>query len=81
LPCGIQTLVVNHKFLPKAIRPNWFEDLMVICMIIFYGIFSLLAVNKAFKTAGWVILLIIYLIVLILGIVDLAKRKEEGYQE
>ena len=78
---GIQTLVVNHKFLPKAIRPNWFEDLMVICMVIFYGIFSLLAVNKAFKTTGWVVLLIIYLIVLLLGIVDLSKRKEEGYQE
>jgi hypothetical protein len=77
---GIQTLVVNHKFLPKEIRPNWFEDLMVICMIVFYGIFSLLAVNKAFKTTGWVILLAVYIIVLILALVDLAKRKEEGYK-
>jgi len=77
---GIQTLVVNNKFLPKEIRPNWFENLMVICMVVFYAIFSLFAVNKAFKTTGWVILLIIYIIILILGIVDFAKRKEEGYQ-
>ena len=54
---------------------------MVICMVIFYGIFSLLAVNKAFKTTGWVILLLVYIIVLVLGLVDLAKRKEEGYPE
>jgi uncharacterized protein YhhL (DUF1145 family) len=78
---GIQTLVVNHKFLPKAIRPNWFETLMVMCSIVFYGIFSLLAVNKAFKATGFVILLVVYLVVLLLGIIDLAKRKEEGYQE
>jgi hypothetical protein len=78
---GIQTLVVNHKFLPKAIRPNWFEDLMVICMIIFYAIFSLFAVNKAFKTTGVVVLTIVYLVVLIFALVDFAKRKEEGYQE
>jgi uncharacterized protein YhhL (DUF1145 family) len=77
---GIQTLVVNNKFLPKAIRPNWFENLMVMCMVVFYGIFSLLAMNKAFKTTGWVILLIIYIIVLILGLVDLSK-KGEGYKE
>ncbi len=76
---GIQTLVVNHKFLPKEIRPNWFEDLMVICMIIFYGIFSLFAVNKAFGSAGFWILFIIYLIILLFGIIDLMK-KEEWYQ-
>jgi len=78
---GIQTLVVNNKFLPKAIRPNWFENLMVVCMVIFYGIFSLFAMNKAFKTPGFVILLLIYIIILILALVDFAKRKEEGYQE
>jgi len=78
---GIQTLVVNHKFLPKAIRPNWFETLMVMCSVVFYGIFSLLAVNKVFKTTGFVILLVVYLVVLLLGIIDLAKRKEEGYKE
>ncbi len=78
---GIQTLVVNNKFLPKAIRPNWFENLMVMCLVVFYGIFSLLAMNKAFKTTGWIILLLIYLFVLLFGLVDFTKRKEEGYQE
>jgi len=37
--------------------------------------------NKAFKTTGWIILLIIYLFVLLFGLIDFAKRKEEGYQE
>ena len=54
---------------------------MVICMIIFYAIFSLFAVNKAFKTTGVVVLTIVYLVVLIFALVDFAKRKEEGYQE
>jgi len=78
---GIQTLVVNNKFLPKAIRPNWFENLMIVCLVIFYGIFSLLAVNKAFKTTGVVILLIVYIVVLIFALVDFTKRKEEGNPE
>ncbi len=33
------------------------------------------------KTPGFVILLLIYIIILILALVDFAKRKEEGYQE
>jgi hypothetical protein len=37
--------------------------------------------RKAFGTAGWIILFAIYIIVLILGLVDFAKRKEEGFQE
>jgi hypothetical protein len=78
---GIQTLVVNNKFLPKAIRPNWFENLMIICLVIFYGIFSLFAVNKAAGSLGMYILLAFYIVVLILALVDLAKKKEEGYQE
>jgi hypothetical protein len=78
---GIQTLVVNNKFLPKAIRPNWFENLMIMCMVVFYAIFSLFAVNKAFKTTGLVILLIVYIGVLIFALVDFAKRKEEGFPE
>jgi hypothetical protein len=77
---GIQTLVVNHKFLPKEIRPNWFEDLMVICMVVFYGFFTFFAMRKAFGTTGWIILFAVYVIVLILGLVDLSKKKEEGYQ-
>jgi hypothetical protein len=78
---GIQTLVVNNKFLPKAIRPTWFENLMVVCLVIFYGFFTFYAIRKAFGTTGWVLLFAFYAIVLILGLVDLAKGKEEGYQE
>jgi hypothetical protein len=78
---GIQTLVVNNKFLPKAIRPNWFENLMVMCMIVFYGFFTFFAMRKAFGTVGWIILFAFYVLVLILGIVDFAKKKEEGYPE
>jgi uncharacterized membrane protein SirB2 len=78
---GIQTLVVNNKFLPKAIRPNLFENLMIMCMVVFYGIFTFFAMRKAFGTAGWIILFAIYIIVLILGLVDFAKRKEEGFPE
>jgi hypothetical protein len=78
---GIQTLVVNNKFLPKAIRPNWFENLMIACLVVFYGIFSLFAINKAFKTPGLLILLAFYVLILILGLVDFAKRKEEGFPE
>jgi hypothetical protein len=78
---GIQTLVVNNKFLPKAIRPNWFENLMIVCLVVFYGIFSLFAVNKAFKTTGLVILALVYLIFIIFALVDFAKIKEEGYPE
>jgi hypothetical protein len=78
---GIQTLVVNNKFLPKAIRPNWFENLMIVCLIVFYGIFSLFAMNKAFGPTGMALLLAFYILVLILGLVDFAKRKEEGFQE
>ncbi|OGP92443.1 MAG: hypothetical protein A2157_19935 [Deltaproteobacteria bacterium RBG_16_47_11] len=78
---GIQTLVVNNKFLPKAIRPNWFENLMVMCMIVFYGFFTFFAMRKAFGTVGWVILFAFYVLVLILAIVDFAKTKEEGYPE
>jgi len=74
---GIQTLVVNNRFLPKEIRPNWFENLMVICLILFYGIFSFYATRKAFGARGWVILLAFYLLVLIFGLTDLAKRRKE----
>jgi len=78
---GIQTLVVNNKFLPKAIRPNWFENLMIVCLIVFYGIFSLFAMRKAFGTAGWVILVAFYVLVALLAIVDYTKMKEEGNRE
>jgi hypothetical protein len=78
---GIQTLVVNNKFLPKAIRPNWFENLMIVCLIIFYGIFSLFAVNKAAGITGLYLLLAFYILVLLFGLVDLVKSKEEGNQE
>jgi hypothetical protein len=78
---GIQTLVVNNKFLPKAIRPNWFENLMIACLVVFYGIFSLFAMNKAFKTTGLVILALVYLIFIIFALVDFAKTKEEGFPE
>jgi len=78
---GIQTLVVNNKFLPKAIRPNWFENLMIACLVIFYGIFSLFAMNKAAGSLGMSILLAFYILVLVLALVDFAKKKEEGYQE
>jgi hypothetical protein len=78
---GIQTLVVNNKFLPKAIRPNWFENLMIACLVVFYGIFSLFAMNKAFKTTGLVILALVYLIFIIFALVDFAKRKGEGFPE
>jgi hypothetical protein len=75
---GIQTLVVNNKFLPKAIRPNWFENLMIVCLIIFYGIFSLFAMNKAAGTTGLFILLAFYIAVLLLGLWDLFKKEEGG---
>ena len=78
---GIQTLVVNNKFLPKAIRPNWFENLMIACLVIFYGIFSLFAVNRAAGSLGMAILLAFYILVLVLALVDFAKKKEEGYPE
>ena len=78
---GIQTLVVNNKFLPKAIRPNWFENLMVACLVVFYGFFTFFAMRKAFGYTGVVILFAFYILVLILGLVDFGKRKEEGYQE
>ena len=78
---GIQTLVVNNKFLPKAIRPNWFENLMIVCLIVFYGLFSFFAMRKAFGTAGWVILVAFYVLVALLAIVDYTKMKEEGNQE
>ena len=73
-------MVVNNKFLPKAIRPNWFENLMIVCLIVFYAIFSLFAVNKAFKPqAGYPV--DVYIGVLIFALVDFAKRKEEGNPE
>ena len=78
---GIQTLVVNNKFLPKAIRPNWFENLMIVCLIVFYGIFTFFAMRKAFGTAGWIILFAFYVLVALLAIVDYAKMKEEGNLE
>jgi hypothetical protein len=74
---GIQTLVVNNKFLPKAIRPNWFENLMIICLVVFYGIFSLFAMNKAFGPTGLAILLAVYIIVFIFGLIDLFVTKVE----
>jgi hypothetical protein len=78
---GIQTLVVNNKFLPKAIRPNWFENLMIVCLVVFYGFFTFFAMRKAFGTAGWVILFAFYVLVALLAIVDYAKMKEEGNLE
>jgi hypothetical protein len=78
---GIQTLVVNNKFLPRAIRPNWFENLMILCLVVFYGIFTLFAMNKAFGAIGMWILLAFYILVMVLALVDFAKKKEEGYQE
>jgi hypothetical protein len=78
---GIQTLVVNNKFLPKAIRPNWFENLMIVCLIVFYGIFTFFAMRKAFGTAGWVLLFAFYVLVALLAIVDYTKMKEEGNLE
>ena len=74
---GIQTMVVNNKLLPKAIRPNWFENLMIACLVVFYGIFSLVAVNKAFGPTGLAILLAVYIIVLIFGIIDFFVTKVE----
>jgi hypothetical protein len=78
---GIQTLVVNNKFLPKAIRPNWFENLMIVCLIVFYGIFTFFAMRKAFGTTGWVLLFAFYVLVALLAIVDYTKMKEEGNRE
>jgi hypothetical protein len=74
---GIQTLVVNNKFLPKAIRPNWFENLMIVCLIVFYGIFSLFAMNKAFGPTGMALLLAFYIIVFIFALVDFTMTKVE----
>jgi hypothetical protein len=54
---------------------------MIVCLIVFYGIFSLFAMNKAFGPTGMALLLAFYILILILGLVDFAKRKEEGFQE
>jgi uncharacterized protein YhhL (DUF1145 family) len=74
---GIQTLVVNNRLLPKAIRPNWFENLMILCLVVFYGIFSLFAVNKAFGATGFAVLLAVYIIVFIFALIDFTMTKVE----
>jgi len=50
---------------------------MIVCLVVFYGIFSLVAVNKAFGPTGLAVLLAIYIIVLIFGIIDLFVTKVE----
>jgi hypothetical protein len=54
---------------------------MIVCLIVFYGIFSLFAMRKAFGTTGWVILVAFYVLVALFAIVDYTKMKEEGNRE
>jgi hypothetical protein len=50
---------------------------MIVCLIVFYGIFSLFAMNKAFGPTGMALLLAFYIIVFIFALVDFTMTKVE----
>jgi hypothetical protein len=47
---GIHILVVNHKFLPKEIRPRLWRTIVLIAFVLFYAFFLIALVGKQ---TGW----------------------------
>jgi hypothetical protein len=37
---GVQILVVNRRFLPRALRPPLYRELLLVLCVCFYGFFS-----------------------------------------
>jgi hypothetical protein len=50
---SIHIIVVNHKFLPKKLRPPLWRDIALVAMAIFYGFFLVALVGKQ---TGWLII-------------------------
>jgi len=50
---GIHILVVNHKFLPKEIRPPLWRTIVLIAFVLFYAFFLIALVGK--QTGWWTI--------------------------
>jgi hypothetical protein len=48
---SIHLLVVNHKFLPKQLRPPLWRSIMLVLMCLFYGFFFIALVGK--QTGWW----------------------------
>jgi hypothetical protein len=48
---GIHILVVNHKFLPKELRPPLWRTIMLIAFVLFYGFFVIAMVGR--QTGWW----------------------------
>jgi len=50
---GIHQLVVNHKFLPKQLRPPIWRTIVIIACVLFYAFFVIALVGK--QTGWWII--------------------------
>jgi hypothetical protein len=48
---GIQVFLVNHRLLPRSLRPGVLTSCALVALVIFYGIFTTASVRD--KIAGW----------------------------
>jgi hypothetical protein len=37
---GVQILIVNRRFLPRALRPPLYREVLLVLCVVFYGFFS-----------------------------------------
>jgi nitrate reductase gamma subunit len=37
---GVQILIVNRRFLPRALRPSLYRELLLAACVVFYGFFA-----------------------------------------
>jgi hypothetical protein len=47
---GVQILIVNRRFLPKAVRPPLWREAMLVCCVIFYAFFSYFAIRNIIQS-------------------------------
>ena len=47
---GVQILIVNRRFLPKAVRPPLWREAMLVFCVIFYGFFSYFVIRNIIQS-------------------------------
>ena len=46
---GVQIFVVNRRFLPKALRPPLWREILLLCCSAFYAFFSFFVIRNFFQ--------------------------------
>jgi hypothetical protein len=47
---GIQILIVNRKFLPAAVRPKLWRELLLVACVLFYAFFTFFVVRNLIQS-------------------------------